>query len=90
MLVKVPVTPGRIARLEADLTGLPNLSGTSPQRRYSAGGQVAWLAWPPAALDDLDTALKTLDLSGLVVLGQPGAVPSARLGARAGRSLDGG
>ena len=78
-LVKVPVTPGRIARLESDLTelalspskGSPNLSDL-PKRRYSAGGQVAWIAWPPAALDDLDAALKALDLSGLVVLGQPG------------------
>ena len=71
VLVKVPVTPGRIARLEADLTGLANLSGLAV-RRYSAGGQVAWLSWPPAALDGLDAALKALDLSGLVVLGQPG------------------
>jgi len=83
-LVKVPVTPGRIARLEADLTGFANLSGLVA-RRYSAGGQAAWLAWPPAALDDLDAALKALDLSGLVVLGQPGRT---RLGARTGQSFE--
>ena len=104
-LVKVPVTPGRIARLEADLTELALrltaergghraneilcdlcvLLRFSPVRRYSAGGQVAWLAWPPAALDGLDAALKALDLSGLVVLGQPGRT---RLGARTGQSFE--
>ena len=86
-LVKVPVTPGRIARLEADLTGFENLSGLI-LRRYSAGGQVAWLAWPPAALDGLDAALKALDLSGLIVLGQPGAARSACLGVRTGESFE--
>ena len=106
-LVKVPVTPGRIARLEADLTELAlritaeSAEGTektkssaisassavrfSPVRRYSAGGQVAWLSWPPAALDGLDAALKALDLSGLVVLGQPGRT---RLGVRSGQSFE--
>ena len=46
---------------------------------------MAWLAWPPAALDDLDAALKALDLSGLVVLGQPGRT---RLGVRTGQSFE--
>ena len=91
-LVKAPVTPGRIARLEAELKAPPTGSGHAhpglPRRRYSAGGQVAWIAWPPAALDDLDTALKALDLSGLVVLGQPGAARSARLGVRTGQSFE--
>ncbi len=88
-LVKVPVTPGRIARLETDLTDPSTGSGHAhpsiPVRRYSAGGQVAWLAWPPAALDDLDAALKVLDLAGLVVLGQPG---QTRLGVRTGESFE--
>jgi glycolate oxidase FAD binding subunit len=88
-LVKVPVTPGRIARLETDPVGPSTGSGHAhpgiPVRRYSAGGQVAWIAWPPAALDDLDAVLKALDLSGLVVLGQPG---QTRLGARTGQSFE--
>jgi glycolate oxidase FAD binding subunit len=106
-LVKVPVTPGRIARLEAGLsevawritaesaegaekTKSSAISASSavkfsPPRRYSAGGQVAWLTWPPAALDALDAALKTLDLSGLVVLGQP---DRTRLGVRNGQSFE--
>jgi glycolate oxidase FAD binding subunit len=91
-LVKVPVTPGRIARLELDLfdpsTGSGHAHPSIPVRRYSAGGQVAWIAWPSAALDDLDAAVKTLDLSGLVVLGQPGVARSARLGARTGQSFE--
>ncbi len=94
-LVKVPVTPGRIARLDAELTG-PSTgpsTGSGPahplffERRYSAGGQVAWLAWPGPS-DVLDETLKALDLSGLVVLGQPGAARSARLGVRAGQSFE--
>ena len=91
-LVKVPVTPGRIARLEADLAGPSTGSGYVHSgllaRRYSAGGQVAWLSWPPAALDGLDAALMALDLAGLVVLGQPGAARSARLGVRTGQSFE--
>jgi glycolate oxidase FAD binding subunit len=83
-LVKVPVTPGRIARLESDLAGFANPPGL-PARRYGAGGQVAWLTWPPTALHDLDSALKTLGLSGLVVLGPPGR---ARLGVRTGQSFE--
>lgn len=79
-LVKVPVTPGRILNLEKDLSGLP-------ERRYSAGGQVAWIAWP-GSLQDLDARLKALDLSGLVVLGQPGITGPVRLGARAGEPLE--
>ena len=46
---------------------------------------MAWIAWPPAALDGLDAALKALDLSGLVVLGQPGRT---RLGVRTGQSFE--
>jgi glycolate oxidase FAD binding subunit len=88
-LVKVPVTPGRIARLETELIGPSTGSGhvhpSPPVRRYSAGGQVAWLTWPPAELDGLDAALKALDLTGLVVLGQPGRT---RLGARTGQSFE--
>ena len=79
-LVKVPVTPGRILNLEKDLSGLP-------ERRYSAGGQVAWIAWP-GSLQDLDARLKALDLSGLVVLAAPGITGPVRLGARAGEPLE--
>jgi glycolate oxidase FAD binding subunit len=85
-LVKVPVTPGRIPKLDAGLEGFVNLRGLAP-RRYSAGAQVARIAWP-GSLDELDATLKRLELSGLVVLGQPGATRSARLGVRAGESFE--
>ena len=77
-LVKVPVTPGRIPKLEADLTGFENLSGLSKlealssskgfenlsgfcTRRYSAGGQVCWIA-APGPLEALDGILSALEL----------------------------
>ena len=73
-LVKVPLTPRRISALEQAL------AEGDCQRRYSAGGQVAWLAVPepPQALDPL---LSSMDLSGLALFG--GAGP-ARIGVRTG------
>jgi glycolate oxidase FAD binding subunit len=85
-LVKVPVTPGRIPELEADLTGFENLSGLC-RRRYSAGGQVCWIA-APGPLEALDGSLSTLGLSGLVVLAPPGATGPVRLGVRAGEPFE--
>jgi glycolate oxidase FAD binding subunit len=82
-LVKVPVTPGRIAGLEAELAR--SETGQSLfVRRYSAGGQVAWIAMP-GPLDVLDGTLTALGLSGLVMLGQPGR---PRLGARTGETFE--
>lgn len=76
-LVKVPLTPGRIAVLAAALP-----PGTLA--RYSAGGNVAWLALSdPAALAPTLTAL---DLAGLIVLGDPGRTP--RLGAHPGALME--
>ncbi|MCE9555890.1 MAG: FAD-binding protein [Planctomycetes bacterium] len=43
-LVKVPLIPGEIAKLES-LLGVHEV--TVP-RRYSVGGNVAWIAWPPS------------------------------------------
>ncbi len=85
-LVKVPVTPGRIARLESDLEGFANLQGLA-QRRYSAGGQVCWIA-APGSLDALGGILSTLGLSGLVVLAASGETGPVRLGARTGEPLE--
>ena len=82
-LVKAPVTPGRIAALEAELAR--SVAGrSSSMRRYSAGGQVAWIA-APGASDALDVTLTALGLSGLVVLGQPGR---SRLGVRIGEPFE--
>lgn len=78
-LAKVPLTPKRIPALES------RLEGVETRRRYSAGGNVAWLAWPPFAGDPwtpkLDALLSDLSLSGLILLGPPGTV---RLGANPG------
>ncbi len=64
VLVKVPLTPARVAALEAELERTP------AERRYSAGAQVAWLAWP-GPIADLDQLLKAQGLSGLLILGEP-------------------
>jgi glycolate oxidase FAD binding subunit len=69
-LIKIPLTPKRIPALEARLQEIET------RRRYSAGGNVCWLA-SPAVLSGLDTLLTNLDLSGLVLLGPAGP---ARLG----------
>ncbi len=61
-LIKVPLSPKRIPDLEQQLT--------KTQRRYSAGGNVAWLSTPDVTA--LDTQLNSLDLSGLQLIGQPG------------------
>jgi glycolate oxidase FAD binding subunit len=91
VLVKVPVTPARIAGLEAALTGPSTGSGYAHpalfKRRYSAGGQVAWLAWPGSS-DVLDETLRALGLSGLAVLGQAEPARPARLGVRTGQPFE--
>ncbi len=61
-LLKVPVTPAIISALEARLD-----QGTS-QRRYSVGGNLAWVGWP-GEVGDIDGILRELELSGLRVLG---------------------
>jgi glycolate oxidase FAD binding subunit len=73
-LVKVPTTPRRIPLLEASFVG------RTCRRRYSCGGQVAWVA-SPGEIDDLDRLLSANDFSGLVIRGPAGR---RRLGARAG------
>lgn len=63
-LVKVPISPKRIPLLENVVRSL------APHRRYTAGGNVAWLAVPD--VDPLDTLLNTVNLPGLVLFGPPG------------------
>lgn len=72
-LVKVPVTPGRMAGLEKALPA-------SPSRRYSVGGNLLWLGWDrPVA--ELDSLLASHGLSGLLLRG---ASDSPWLGKRPG------
>lgn len=61
-VVKVPLTPGRIPALDA--------RAQAARRRYSVGGNVAWIVTD--ALDELDAALTALELSGLILLNAPG------------------
>ncbi|RJP27067.1 MAG: FAD-binding protein [Candidatus Omnitrophota bacterium] len=64
ILVKVPMTPKRIADFDASLLSY------SVMRRYCVAGNLAWLAWPvDRPLDALHTLLLSMDLSGLVVFG---------------------
>jgi hypothetical protein len=73
-LVKVPTTPRRIPLLEATFVG------RTCRRRYSCGGQVAWVA-SPGEIEDLDGLLSANDFSGLVIRGPAGR---PRLGVRVG------
>lgn len=67
-LVKVALSPKRIPAFDAKLAGA--------RRRYSVGGNVAWLATDE--VDALDAALQELALTGLCLRG---AVESALIGA---------
>ncbi len=75
-LVKVPTTLHKIAALDATLGATP--------RRYSAGGNLAWLAWS-GTISALDATLSTQGLSGLVVLGE--AVSNPLIGKRTGQAF---
>ena len=75
--IKVPITPKRIPAFEQ---ALPQ----DIRRRYSGGGQVAWLATldQPAQLDRI---LCDLSLSGLMLIGNVDQTqPGVRLGVRVG------
>ncbi|MDA2930894.1 FAD-binding protein [Acidobacteria bacterium AH-259-O06] len=76
-LVKVPLTPSLILALEE------RLGETEAHRRYSLGGNMAWLAWP-GELEGLESILNSLDLAGLVLVGSPGR---SRLGTRTGEAF---
>jgi glycolate oxidase FAD binding subunit len=73
-LVKVAITPGRIAKFEEALAaatagpGAAAVGGQEVARRYSAGGEVAWIGWP-GAIEAFDRLLKQCGLSGLVLTG---------------------
>jgi hypothetical protein len=90
-LVKIPLTPKRIPSLEAQLKGI------GARRRYSAGGNLVWLAWSVTTADEwaikLDSLLAGLDLSGLVLLGPAGVTrlgvnPGAPFARRVKQALD--
>jgi glycolate oxidase FAD binding subunit len=63
-LLKIPLTPRHIPALEKQL------SGQGTPRRYSVGGNVAWLA--TTKLDSLEQILAGQRLTGLLFFGPPG------------------
>ncbi len=75
-VVKVALVPRRVPALEAQLEPVGVV------RRYGAGANIAWLAWPgerPAA--ELDAVLRSLDLAGVFLTG---SAPSPLVGAHRG------
>ncbi|MBE7528827.1 MAG: FAD-binding protein [Chloroflexi bacterium] len=85
LLVKVPIAPKRVVELDTAVT--PHTT----HRRYTAGGNVAWLAAPDAA--PLDAVLRKLGLAGLALRGtvvRPylGQQPPSALLHRAAQALD--
>lgn len=82
-LVKVALSPRRIPDLEAVVRAM------RAERRYGAGGAVAWLALPDTTRDDrvadLDRRLAGLGLPALLVRGPRRGDP--RLGHRPGESM---
>ncbi len=66
-LVKSPVTPKRIPVLDAAL------AKAGAHRRYSVGGNLAWIAWP-GDLTLLDQLLRAYELNGLVLRGDVGSI----------------
>ena len=87
-LVKVPLTPRRMRSLEE------RLQSTGAPRRYSVGGNVAWLAWPgEAPFERVESILRDLRLRALVLWGHRSGSPLVHFarhsfGARVGRALD--
>lgn len=85
LLVKVPVAPKQVAELDTAVT--PHTT----HRRYTAGGNVAWLAAADAT--PLDLTLRKLRLAGLALRGTQarpylGQSPPPTLIHRAAQALD--
>jgi glycolate oxidase FAD binding subunit len=62
LLAKVPLTAKDIPEFDR------LFDSAGARRRYSAGGNVAWIAWPGSAAS-LDALLRSLSLAGLVLSG---------------------
>ena len=72
VLVKIPLTPKLVLELDK------GLSDPFVRRQYSVGCNVAWVSWQKP-IDDFDSHLTKLGLSGLVITGQ---VDNPRLGVK--------
>ena len=72
-LVKLPLNPARLTRLERKLEALETSLEHVQRipRRYSVAGNVAWLAWPEALSEKaLRSLLADLGLTGLAITGR--------------------
>jgi glycolate oxidase FAD binding subunit len=76
-LVKVPVTPKKILEFDQEL------DSSGALRRYSVGGNLAWVAWT-GPIERLHQLLYSRSLAGLVVLG---STPKPVLGTRVGQAF---
>lgn len=77
-LVKVGLTARRIPGLEAAV------APSGARTRYSLAGNLGWLAWPAERpVEELDGALRSLGLAGLVLTGRPDRVLLGRIGGAA-------
>ena len=77
--VRVPVSPGDLEKLEAEL------AEAIVPRRYSVAGNLAWIRWPASRpLEQLDERLRHLGLGGSVLTG---GSPRFRLGCRGNASM---
>jgi glycolate oxidase FAD binding subunit len=86
LLVRIPVTPRRILDLDAAL------GAAGAVRRYSAGGNSAWVGWS-GTVQRLGCLLRDLDLAATCVRGPApgpwlGRVPGAEFLRRIARALD--
>jgi glycolate oxidase FAD binding subunit len=77
-LLKVALSPARLAAFDAAL------APTTALRRYTTGGNLAWVAFAPDQLPAIEAALTAQSLSGLLVFGPPGR---PLLGPRTGESF---
>lgn len=77
VLVKAPLSPTTLLGFDQQI------AGRGMNRRYSAGGNVAWLAWN-GSMDELDILLGELHLPGLVLTGE---TDSPLIGSFAGREF---
>ena len=75
-LIRLPLNPGQVETAEK------LLSQHAGPRRYSVGGNLAWIAWPDsAAADSLLAACRELGRKPLPLIGNwSGGVPSAEAG----------
>jgi glycolate oxidase FAD binding subunit len=78
-LAKVPLSPARLPAFEAALASVET------RRRYSLGGNLAWVALPAEQVAGLDSLLARQGLAGLLIFGAAG---KPLLGQRAGEAFN--